>query len=89
MAKLEVNCEHACKNTCASLNKALKTETATVRFYEDVLEECDSPEVNTFITGLVESRRKDILKIINKLNEIQARSQISNGIVDSFDSDNE
>ena len=43
MAELEIKCQHACKNTCAILNEALRRETAMVRFYESVLDECNMP----------------------------------------------
>lgn len=84
MKEDEVNCEHACRNTCAMLNEALRKETALVRFYEEILDECNFPEVRSFVTDLVEERRKGILRIIQKLNEIHARSQSMDGIYSSF-----
>ena len=81
---IEVKCIHACKNTCASLNEALRKEASTVRFYEGILEECNMPEVRSFITDLIEEKRKVILRIIQKLNEIHARSQATDGVILSF-----
>lgn len=77
-------CMHACKNTCSMLNEALRKEASTVRFYEGVLEECNTPDVKSFISDIVEERRKAILKIIQKLNEIHARSQVVDGVYSSF-----
>lgn len=68
MTELDIKCQHACKNTCATLNEALRRETAMVRYYESTLDECNIPEVNSFISGLVEDKRKVILSLIQKLN---------------------
>ncbi len=84
MADLDIKCQHACKSTCATLNEALRRETAMVRYYESVFEECNIPEVSSFITGLVEDKRKVILSLIQKLNEIHVRSQALDGIASSF-----
>lgn len=84
MADLDFNCNHACRNSCASLNEALRKETASVRYYERVFDECNSPEIRTFLGEIIEERRQDILKIIQKLNEIHARSQAMDGVVSSF-----
>ncbi|HQI39842.1 MAG: hypothetical protein B6D44_05125 [Ignavibacteriales bacterium UTCHB2] len=84
MDEIDTKCQHACKNTCATLNEALRRETAMVRFYESVLDECNIPEVSSFMTGLVEDKRKVILSLIHKLNEIHVRSQALDGIASSF-----
>jgi len=84
MKEKDINCMHACKNTCSMLNEALRKEAATVRFYEGVLEECNTPDVKSFVGDLVDERRKGILKIIQKLNEIHARSQVVDGVYSSF-----
>jgi len=84
MAELEIKCQHACKNTCATLNEALRRETAMARFYESVVEECNMPEVSSYISELVEEKRKVILSLIQKLNEIHVRSQAVDGIASSF-----
>lgn len=88
MAELDIKCQHACKNTCATLNEALRRETAMVRFYESVLDECNIPEVSNYMTGLVEDKRKVILSLIQKLNEIHVRSQVIDGINSSFSDTN-
>ncbi|MEJ2103884.1 MAG: hypothetical protein P8X47_04820 [Ignavibacteriaceae bacterium] len=84
MADVGINCQHACKNTCASLNEALRKETAIVKYYEAVLAECNIPEVRTFMDELIDEKRKIILRLIQKLNEIHVRSQASDGITSSF-----
>ncbi len=84
MSDAEINCTHACKNTCAMLNEALRKEAALVRYYEGMLEECNLPEVRDFVVAQVEDKRKGILNIISMLNEIHAKSQVADGIVSSF-----
>lgn len=84
MEKVEKICMHACKNTCAMLNEALRKETALVKYYESMLDECNFPEVKSFIEDSVEEKRKGVLNIIQKLNEIHARSQTVDGIYASF-----
>ncbi len=84
MKENEVKCMHACKNTCAMLNEALRKEAAIVRFYESMLDDCNLPEVRSFITETIDDKRKAILRIIQKLNEIHARSQAIDGLISSF-----
>jgi hypothetical protein len=84
MADAGNNCQHTCKNTCASLNEALRKETAIVKYYEGVLADCNMPEVKIFMDELVEEKRKIILRLIQKLNEIHVRSQATDGITSSF-----
>jgi rubrerythrin len=84
MKENEIKCMHACKDTCAVLNEALRKEASLVRFYEGMLDECNLPEVRSFITDTIEEKRKSILRIIQKLNEIHARSQVIDGMISSF-----
>jgi len=84
MTDTQINCQHACRNTCAMLNEALRKETSLVMFYKDTLEECNMPEVKNFINDLIEEKSKIILQIIQKLNEIHVRSQIIDGVASSF-----
>lgn len=80
-----VLCSHACRNTCAMLQQALKEETAMVRFYTALTKECDYPEVHSMIQELIEARSKSVLAINQKLNELSARMSVLDGIMSSFD----
>jgi len=84
MGQVNTNCQHNCKNTCATLNEALRKETAMVKYYEGVLGECNMPEVKAFMDELVEEKRKVILRLIQKLNEIHVTSQTLDGIASSY-----
>jgi hypothetical protein len=86
MLEKNVVCLHNCKNTCAMLNEALRKETAISKFYDSILEQCNMPAVSDFVAEQIEIRQKSILAIIQKLNEIHARSQIIDGISSSFES---
>ncbi|MBI3585951.1 MAG: hypothetical protein HY088_02340 [Ignavibacteriales bacterium] len=80
-----VACSHACRNTCAMLQQALKEETAMVRFYTALKQECDYPDVHSMIQELIEERSKSVLAINQKLNELCARMGVLDGIMSSFD----
>ncbi len=79
-----INCSHACRNTCAMLSEALRKETAAVKFYEGLLEECNYPDVSSFVQEIVDKRRDLILHIIQKLNEMRVRSQSIDGVISSY-----
>ena len=85
MTEYNSQCQHACKNTCTFLNEALRKETAMVKLYEGMVDECSIPEVKTFMDELVDDKRKIILRLVQKLNEIHVRSQSIDGVASSFD----
>jgi rubrerythrin len=68
------------------LTAALAQETMTVRFYQQVLTQCDEPDVHNFVRSIVEERSASVIRIMQKLNEIKARSQTMDGIHSSFQS---
>ena len=84
MKTKEENCKHDCKDNCSLLNEALRKEASIARYYENMIEECNIPEVKSLINNLIEDKRSGILRIIKKLNEIHARSQVIDGISSSF-----
>jgi hypothetical protein len=49
--------------------------------------ECDYPDVNAFVRELLEEKSRIVLHINQKLNEIRARGQVSEGIISSFEPD--
>ncbi|MBW7889235.1 MAG: hypothetical protein H3C35_12895 [Bacteroidetes bacterium] len=84
MNTLVTSCEHACRNSCATLTKALNIETSLVRMYEEVLRECEEPEVKEFLEELANESSGVVVKIMRKLNEIKARSLVYDAIGSSF-----
>ncbi len=85
MPDFSFQCEHVCRNTCSSLTKALQLETSIVRLVEEAMQQCDDADMKYFFTQLAETSSEATLKILRKLNEVQARSQILDGIASSFD----
>ena len=81
----EVYCAHNCRNACALLNDAMKRESEMVKFYDEILAECDYPDIHGFVRELSEERSKAILRIVQKVNEMQSRGQILDGVISSFD----
>ena len=79
-----LQCEHQCRNTCAMLTAALAEETMVVRFYQQVLTQCDEPDVHNFVRTLLEERSASVIRIMQKLNEIKARSQVMDGVQSTF-----
>lgn len=79
-----LRCEHQCRNTCAMLSAALAEETTMARFYQQVLTQCDEPDVHNFVRSLVEERSASVIRIMQKLNEIKARSQAMDGVQSSY-----
>jgi hypothetical protein len=79
-----LHCDHQCRNTCAMLTAALAEETMVVRFYQQVLTQCDEPDVHNFVRTLLEERSASVIRIMQKLNEIKARSQAMDGVQASF-----
>jgi len=66
------------------LTAALAEETMVVRFYQQVLTQCDEPDVHKFVRTLLEDRSASVIRIMQKLNEIKARSQVMDGVQSSF-----
>jgi hypothetical protein len=49
--------------------------------------ECDYPDVNSFVRGLLEEKSRIVLRINQKLNEIRACGQVSNGVISECNSE--
>lgn len=83
--QLSFLCEHPCRITCTALTKALQNETAIVRLSEDVLQQCDDADIKEFMRDLAQRSSENIIRIMQKMNEVQARTQILDNIASSFD----
>jgi rubrerythrin len=69
------------------LTEAMRKEAEMIHFYEKLMIECDYPDVNAFVRELLEEKSRIVLHINQKLNEICARGQVSEGIISSFEPD--
>jgi hypothetical protein len=83
----EIECNHDCRITCKMLTEAMREETEMIHFYEQLMNECDYPDVNSFVRELLEEKSRIVLRINQKLNEIRARGQVSDSIISSFEPD--
>jgi hypothetical protein len=80
-------CNHDCRITCRMLTEAMREEAEMIHFYEKLMTECDYPGVNSFMRELLEEKSRIVLRINQKLNEIRADGQVSDGIMSSFETD--
>lgn len=85
MNNFTFSCEHACRNTCSALTRALQYETALVRLSEEVIQQCDDADIQEFMRDVARHSSESVIRIMQKMNEIQARSQILDNITSSFD----
>jgi hypothetical protein len=74
-------CNHDCRITCNMLTEAMRKEAEMIHFYEAIMTECDYPDVNSFVRNLLEEKSRIVLHINQKLNEIRACGQVSNGVI--------
>jgi len=81
----DINCAHACKNSCSMLKKAMEREAEMSRFYEELTTVCDYPDINSFLMDFSNRHRKMIEDISQKLSQMEARGQVLDGIISSFD----
>ena len=86
MNDMNVQCAHACRNTCAMLSEALREESGMVQYYERLRNECNYPDVKAMLKDLIELRSSSVLVINQKLNELRARAEIIDGVISSYDS---
>jgi Zn ribbon nucleic-acid-binding protein len=87
MEQNSIGCNHDCRITCRMLTEAMRREAEMIHFYEKLMTECDYPDVNSFVRGLLEEESRIVLHINQKLNEIRAHGQVSKGIISSFEPD--
>jgi Zn ribbon nucleic-acid-binding protein len=74
-------CNHDCRITCKMLTEAMRKEAEMVNFYETIMTECDYPVVHSFVRELLQEKSRIVLHINQKLNEIRACGQVSNGVI--------
>ncbi|HEY4613735.1 MAG TPA: hypothetical protein VII11_12185 [Bacteroidota bacterium] len=70
MEQKRLQCDHECRFDCTLLTEALKRESELGHFYEQLLDECDYPDVRAFVSELAEKRRESINTMVAKLNRM-------------------
>lgn len=66
----QIHCDHECRYDCALLTEAMRRESELGKFYDEILRQCDEPDVRAFITELTEKRRECINKIVEQINRL-------------------
>ena len=84
MEENKVNCEHACKNTCEALKRALKSENSILEIYNGVVDECSLPEVKSLLSELIDEKKKVVQKLEQKMDELLEKSHIIDDIAESY-----
>jgi rubrerythrin len=84
MEENKVNCEHACKNTCEALKKALIGENDILEIYNNVVDECTLPEAKSLLSELIDEKRKVVQKLEQKMHELSEKSHIIDDIAESY-----
>lgn len=85
MNKQEINCAHACRNTCGMLNGAIGLERELIEYYEKLATVCDYPEIQTFLQRFSDQHRTMIEDLKQKLNQLEVRGLALDSIIASFD----
>lgn len=70
MERKDLHCDHECRFDCTLLTEALRRESTLGKFYEQILEDCDCPDVRAFVTELADKRRESINRIVTKINQL-------------------
>lgn len=65
-----IQCDHECRYDCAMLTEALRRESELGKFYDQILQQCDEPDVRAFIAELAEKRRACINQIVEQINRL-------------------
>lgn len=81
-----VDCDHRCRNTCAMLTEGLKVEIKQVAYYEQMLRDCDEPEVRKFAKELFDAHKDLAHQIAERLSIIKTKAQVLDEIIAGYES---
>ena len=85
METAKTNCEHACRNTCATLERAIEKENELLEMFGNSLNECNMPDVHSLLSEAIESKKEAIQVLQQKLDEIKTNSLIDDDIEESYE----
>jgi hypothetical protein len=85
MEATKTNCEHACRNTCVTLEKAIEKEYKLLEMFSNSVNDCNMPDVHSLLNGVIESKKKTVQELQQKLDEIRIRSTIDDDIEESYE----
>lgn len=70
MEHLKHECDHTCPRDCAQLNQILVRELAMERMYEQLLQECDFPDIQHFVAESLTDHRARVRTLEERINKI-------------------
>lgn len=72
MDQIRHECDHTCPRDCPQLNQALVRELAVERMYEQLLSECDFPDIQHFVAESLTEHRKRVRLLEERINRMYA-----------------
>ena len=85
METAKSNCEHACRNTCATLEEAIKKENELLELFNNSLLDCNMPDVHTLLLNMTVNKKNVVRELQQMLDEIKSRSVIDDDIEESYE----
>jgi len=85
METAKTNCEHACRNTCATLERAIEKENELLEMFGNSLNECNMPDVHSLLNKVIENKKEAVGVLQQKLDEIKTNSLIDDDIEESYE----
>lgn len=85
MEPAKSNCEHACRNTCATLEEAIKKENELLALFNNSLNDCSMPDVHSLLINMTVNKKLAVQELQEMLDEIKSRSVIDDGIEESYE----
>ena len=88
MEPAKSNCEHACRNTCATIEKAIEKENELLEMFSNSVSDCNMPDVHSLLNGVIENKKKTVQELQQKLDEIKTNSLIDDDIEENYEKEN-
>lgn len=85
MEAAKTNCEHACRNTCATLEKAIEKENELLELFDSSISDCNIPDVHTLLINMSANKKIAVKELQQMLDEIKIRSTIDDDIGESYE----
>jgi rubrerythrin len=63
-------CDHTCPRDCQQLNQILVREAAVERMYEQLLQDCDFPDIHHFVAEELAVHRQHVRSLEERINRL-------------------
>jgi hypothetical protein len=81
---MKSQCDRLCAKFCGALEEALRRESTSLEYYENIIAECDFPEIRMYFQRFVVEREALIASLQQKMDEIQIERDITDRIGSSY-----